>query len=70
MVDTMEFAIRREKQMKKWNRDWKARLIEEDNPDLHDLVIGLGLPPLQAGASRLSALGASGFPPSREWRKR
>ena len=33
----MENAIRREKQMKKWKRDWKIRLIEEVNPDWHDL---------------------------------
>jgi putative endonuclease len=27
-----EEAIRREKQLKNWHRDWKIRLIE-DNPD-------------------------------------
>jgi putative endonuclease len=31
-------AITREKQMKKWNRDWKIRLIEEKNPDWSDLI--------------------------------
>jgi putative endonuclease len=31
-------AITREKQMKKWNRDWKIRLIEEQNPDWSDLT--------------------------------
>jgi len=35
--DDMDSAIRREKQMKKWNRDWKLRLIEEHNPDWNDL---------------------------------
>lgn len=30
-------AILREKQIKKWNRAWKIRLIEEDNPDWRDL---------------------------------
>ena len=30
-------AIRREKQLKNWHRDWKIRLIEEDNPDWSDL---------------------------------
>jgi putative endonuclease len=30
-------AILREKQMKKWNRDWKIRLIEENNPHWDDL---------------------------------
>jgi putative endonuclease len=37
--DFMESAIKREKQLKKWNRDWKIRLIESFNPhwiDLHD----------------------------------
>ena len=31
-------AITREKQMKKWNRDWKIRLIEENNPYWSDLT--------------------------------
>ena len=31
-----EDAIRREKQLKKWNRDWKIRLIESENPDWSD----------------------------------
>ena len=30
-------AFLREKQMKKWNRDWKIQLIEERNPDWADL---------------------------------
>jgi len=30
-------AITREKQLKKWNRAWKLRLIEEMNPDWRDL---------------------------------
>ncbi len=36
---TMEAAIRREKQLKKWNRiwNWKIRLIEEMNPAWADL---------------------------------
>ncbi len=36
-----ESAITREKQLKKWNRAWKIRLIEETNPywnDLYDLL--------------------------------
>ena len=40
---TMEGAITREKRLKKWNRDWKIRLIEERNPywnDLWDEIIG------------------------------
>jgi len=30
-------AIRREKQLKKWNRQWKINLIEELNPNWNDL---------------------------------
>ena len=30
-------AISREKEIKKWRRDWKIRLIEENNPDWRDL---------------------------------
>ena len=29
-------AIEREKELKKWRRDWKIRLIEEANPDWLD----------------------------------
>jgi len=35
--ETMETAITREKQMKKWKRDWKIKLIEKDNPQWEDL---------------------------------
>ncbi len=34
---SMEEAIRREKQIKKWRREWKLRLIEESNPYWLDL---------------------------------
>ena len=30
-------AIQKEKRVKKWNRLWKLRLIEERNPDWRDL---------------------------------
>ena len=35
--ESMESAIRREKALKKWNRAWKIRLIEEGNPAWADL---------------------------------
>jgi putative endonuclease len=34
---SMEQAITREKQIKKWNRKWKLRLIQERNPEWIDL---------------------------------
>jgi putative endonuclease len=39
--DTAEAAITREKELKKWRRDWKIRLIEEQNPDWEDLYPGI-----------------------------
>lgn len=36
-------AITREKQIKKWNRDWKITLIQKDNPfwrDLYPDIVG------------------------------
>ncbi len=39
--ETMDSAIHREKQLKKWNRDWKLRLIEASNPDWNDLYESL-----------------------------
>ena len=33
----MEAAIRREKQIKAWKRDWKIQMIEKMNPDWNDL---------------------------------
>lgn len=46
MYGDMEAAITREKQLKKWNRDWKLRLIEQSNPQWKDLAEELGFPPL------------------------
>ena len=34
---TMDTAILREKQLKKWNREWKLRLVQESNPEWRDL---------------------------------
>ena len=46
LFDDMTAAIAREKQLKRWHRDWKINLIESDNPDWHDLALGLGFDPL------------------------
>ena len=35
--DDPENAIKREKRLKKWNRAWKIRLIEQHNPNWEDL---------------------------------
>jgi putative endonuclease len=43
--ESMESAILREKQLKKWNRAWKIRLIDSMNPAWKDLwpsIIGVG----------------------------
>lgn len=45
-------AITREKQIKKWNRQWKLELIELNNPEWRDLYSDL--------------VNTSGFPLSRE----
>jgi putative endonuclease len=42
MYETMDAAILREKQLKKWNRAWKVRLIESMNPEWEDLFDELG----------------------------
>jgi putative endonuclease len=39
--ETMESAISREKAIKKWERGWKLRLIEESNPEWRDLYPGI-----------------------------
>jgi len=39
--EDMMAAIRREKQMKKWNRTWKLELVETQNPEWEDLWEGI-----------------------------
>ncbi|MEN6617528.1 MAG: GIY-YIG nuclease family protein [Syntrophorhabdus sp.] len=43
MHETMESAIEREKNLKRWNRKWKQELINRTNPswqDLYDSIRG------------------------------
>ncbi len=45
-TNSVEEAILREKQIKKWNRQWKFRLIEKMNPTWIDLYKQVtGFPP-------------------------
>ena len=41
IYDDAVTAITREKELKKWRRDWKIRLIEETNPEWGDLYPGI-----------------------------
>jgi putative endonuclease len=38
-TNNIRAALAREKQLKKWNRAWKMRLIEKNNPEWNDLQI-------------------------------
>jgi putative endonuclease len=40
----VENAIQREKRLKKWNRAWKIRLMEEANPNWDDLYPQIASP--------------------------
>jgi putative endonuclease len=49
----MHVAIQREKSLKRYNRAWKLRLIEETNPEWHDLA--------EDWWGSVGAAGSSGF---------
>jgi putative endonuclease len=55
LFEDMASAIGREKQLKRWHRQWKINLVESENPDWHDLAPGLGLPPIAAQGSAMDA---------------
>lgn len=44
-------AIRFEKLLKRWRRDWKVRLVEETNPHWEDLYLHMMTPPSGAPCS-------------------
>ena len=37
LTEDIETALNREKQLKRWHRQWKINLIKEMNPELKDL---------------------------------
>ena len=39
LTDSIETAINREKQLKRWHRDGKINLIKEMNPEFRDLSL-------------------------------
>ena len=39
LTDSIETAINREKQLKRWHREWKINLIKEMNPYFRDLSL-------------------------------
>ncbi|AIT10204.1 hypothetical protein LO80_09630 [Candidatus Francisella endociliophora] len=41
IAENIESAILREKQLKRWHKDWKVNLIKQSNPDLDDLYDSL-----------------------------
>jgi putative endonuclease len=41
MSENILSAIEREKNLKKWNRQWKIDLIEKENPEWNDLSLDL-----------------------------
>ena len=41
LTQSVEAALNREKQLKRWHREWKMNLIKELNPDFKDLAKNL-----------------------------
>ena len=42
LYDRLDVAIRREKQLKNWKREWKDKLINDFNPEWKDLAEDIG----------------------------
>ena len=43
VYDRLDVAIHREKQLKKWHREWKEALINDFNPEWKDLTDDIGV---------------------------
>lgn len=43
IYDRLDVAIQREKQLKRWKREWKDKLINDFNPEWKDLSEDIGL---------------------------
>jgi len=43
VYDSLEVGIHREKQLKKWRREWKEKLINDSNPEWRDLSDDIGV---------------------------
>jgi len=59
VAETMDAAIAREKQLKRYRREWKRNLIERENPAWNDLAAAFGLESLdtpQHVLDRISSL--------------
>ena len=41
--DRLDVGIHREKQLKKWRREWKEKLINDFNPEWRDLAEDIGV---------------------------
>lgn len=39
LTDSVDAALNREKQLKRWHREWKINLIKEMNPEFNDLSL-------------------------------
>ena len=43
IFDRLDDAIHREKQLKRWHRDWKEKIINDFNPEWKDLTEDIGV---------------------------
>ena len=43
VYDRLDLGIHREKQLKRWRREWKEKLINDFNPEWKDLAEDIGV---------------------------